>query len=36
LQLLGSPSFLTIERGTAHLRFNLPRQGLSLLRISWQ
>jgi xylan 1,4-beta-xylosidase len=36
LQLLGSPSFLTVERGTAHLRFSLPRQGLSLIRIGWQ
>ncbi len=36
LQLLESPSFLTIERGTAHVRFSLPRQGLSLLRIGWQ
>jgi xylan 1,4-beta-xylosidase len=36
LQLLESPSFLTIERGTAHLRFTLPRQGLSLVRIGWQ
>jgi xylan 1,4-beta-xylosidase len=36
LQLLGSPSFLTIDRGTAHLRFSLPRQGLSLIRIGWQ
>jgi xylan 1,4-beta-xylosidase len=36
LQLLESPSFLTIERGTAHLRFTLPRQGLSLIRIGWQ
>ncbi len=36
LQLLGSPSFLTIERGTTHLRFTLPRQGLSLIHIAWQ
>lgn len=36
LQLLESPSFLAIENGTAHLRFNLPRQGLSLIRIGWQ
>jgi xylan 1,4-beta-xylosidase len=35
LQLLESPSFLTIERGAARLRFNLPRQGLSLIRIGW-
>lgn len=36
LQLVESPSFLAIERGTAHLRFALPRQGLSLIRIGWQ
>jgi xylan 1,4-beta-xylosidase len=36
LQLLESPSFLAIEDGTAHLRFILPRQGLSLMRIGWQ
>jgi xylan 1,4-beta-xylosidase len=36
LQLLESPSFLAIESGAAHLRFTLPRQGLSLIRIGWQ
>jgi xylan 1,4-beta-xylosidase len=36
LQLLESPSFLAIDNGTARLRFSLPRQGLSLIRISWQ
>jgi xylan 1,4-beta-xylosidase len=36
LQLLESPSFLAVESGTAHLRFTLPRQGLSLVRIGWQ
>jgi xylan 1,4-beta-xylosidase len=36
LQLLESPSFLAIESGTARLRFNLARQGLSLIRIGWQ
>jgi xylan 1,4-beta-xylosidase len=36
LQLVESPSFLAIVRGTAHLRFALPRQGLSLIRIGWQ
>src|SRR5580704_11202978 len=35
LQLLTSPSWLPIERGRIHLHFALPRQGLSLLRISW-
>ncbi len=36
LQLLGSPTFLRVEKGTAHLQFALPRQGLSLLRIGWE
>jgi xylan 1,4-beta-xylosidase len=36
LQLLGSPSWMPIEQGTAHLQFALPRQGLSLVRITWE
>lgn len=36
LQLLTSPSFLHIVKGSAHLEFALPRQGLSLLRIAWR
>jgi xylan 1,4-beta-xylosidase len=36
LQLLESPSFIRIEEGAAHFQFALPRQGLSLLRMSWQ
>jgi xylan 1,4-beta-xylosidase len=35
LQLLTSPSWISIEDGVVHLQFDLPRQGLSLLRISW-
>jgi xylan 1,4-beta-xylosidase len=35
LQLLKSPFWETIEEGSAHLHFSLPRQGLSLVRISW-
>lgn len=35
LQLLSSPTWIPIERGTLHLQFALPRQSLSLLRISW-
>ena len=35
LQLLSSPKWIQIERGTATLRFELPRQGLSLLKIGW-
>jgi xylan 1,4-beta-xylosidase len=33
LQLLISPEWEPIKQGTAHLRFTLPRQGLSLIRI---
>jgi xylan 1,4-beta-xylosidase len=36
LQLLASPSYVPIEKGSAHVQFTLPRQGLSLIRISWQ
>jgi xylan 1,4-beta-xylosidase len=35
LQLLDSPKWIRIEHGTVHLQFELPRQGLSLLRIGW-
>jgi xylan 1,4-beta-xylosidase len=36
LQLLASPSLIPIEKGSAHVQFTLPRQGLSLLRIHWE
>jgi xylan 1,4-beta-xylosidase len=35
LQLLDSPSWIPIERGFVHLQFSLPRQALSLLRMTW-
>ncbi len=35
LQLLDSPAWITVENRSAHLRFDLPRQGLSFLRITW-
>jgi xylan 1,4-beta-xylosidase len=35
LQLLNSPTWSTIDQGSVHLEFSLPRQGLSLVRISW-
>ncbi|HKW16065.1 MAG TPA: hypothetical protein VJO35_01005 [Terriglobales bacterium] len=35
LQLLNSPQWIHVEHGTAQLRFELPRQGLSLIKISW-
>jgi len=34
LQLLTSPAWEPITQGKAHLRFTLPRQGLSLIRIA--
>jgi xylan 1,4-beta-xylosidase len=35
LELLSSPEWILIEKGVAHLQFDLPRQGLSLLRLAW-
>jgi xylan 1,4-beta-xylosidase len=36
LQLLTSPAWIPIVQGSARLQFALPRQGLSLVRISWE
>jgi|HubBroStandDraft_1064217.scaffolds.fasta_scaffold00333_10 xylan 1,4-beta-xylosidase len=35
LQLLNSPAWTAIERGEVQLHFVLPRQALSLVRLSW-
>jgi xylan 1,4-beta-xylosidase len=35
LQLLSSPAWVDMQHGTVKLHFDLPRQGLSLLRLSW-
>ena len=35
LEMLGSPQWVTIKNGTAAVDFNLPRQGVSLLKITW-
>lgn len=35
LQLLGSPEWRAISEGALPLRFQLPRQGVSLITISW-
>ena len=35
LQLLGSPQWLNAKSGSLELNFDLPRQGLSLVRVSW-
>jgi xylan 1,4-beta-xylosidase len=36
LQMIASPAWMPITQGAAHLQFALPRQGLSLVRISWE
>lgn len=36
LQLLTSPVWVPIAQGAADLQFDLPRQGLSLVRIAWE
>ncbi|MGC2528776.1 MAG: hypothetical protein WA639_13575 [Candidatus Acidiferrum sp.] len=36
LQLLTSPSYIRVAQGVARLQFALPRQAVSLLRISWE
>jgi xylan 1,4-beta-xylosidase len=36
LQLLDSPSWVPISQAGAHLHLALPRQGISLLRITWE
>jgi len=35
LQLLDSPSWVSVQGGSMQLQFSLPRQGVSLLRITW-
>jgi xylan 1,4-beta-xylosidase len=35
LQLFASPQWINTREGTAVLGFDLPRQGVSLLRLSW-
>lgn len=36
LQLLDSPAWVPIERGSAHVAFTLPRQAVSLVRLRWE
>jgi xylan 1,4-beta-xylosidase len=36
LQLLESPGWVPVSQTGAHLRLALPRQGISLLRITWE
>jgi len=35
LQLLTSPQWVDVKNGSTNLRFELPRQGLSLIKITW-
>lgn len=35
LQSLDSPVWISVQRETTHLKFDLPRQALSLVRITW-
>jgi xylan 1,4-beta-xylosidase len=35
LQLMDSPAWVEMQKGSIQLHFALPRQGLSLLRLSW-
>jgi xylan 1,4-beta-xylosidase len=35
LQLLDSPAWVEMQQGEVQLHFTLPRQGLSLVRLSW-
>jgi len=35
LALLGSPEWLSASQGTLSLTFPLPRQAVSLIRITW-
>lgn len=35
LQLLNSPAWIAIREGEVRLQFSLPRQGISLVRLSW-
>jgi len=35
LQLLDSPKPMTTKNGSVHLQFRLPRQSLSLIRLTW-
>jgi xylan 1,4-beta-xylosidase len=35
LQLLNSPEWLALDHGEIHLQFTLPRQAISLIRLTW-
>jgi xylan 1,4-beta-xylosidase len=35
LQLLTSPAWMNLQMGSLHLQFSLPRQSMSLVRLTW-
>ncbi len=35
LELLDAPRYVAVENGTATIEFSLPRQGVSLIRLTW-
>jgi xylan 1,4-beta-xylosidase len=35
LQMLGSPQWVTIKNGVTTMQFNLQRQGVSLIKMTW-
>ena len=35
LQMIGSPQWVNIKNGISTIQFDLPRQGVSLIKISW-
>ena len=35
LQLLTSPEWMDVSKGAVELGFGLPRQGVSLVKVSW-
>lgn len=35
LQMLGSPAWIAVRKGTVQLPFQLPRQGVTLVQLSW-
>ena len=35
LQLLDSPAWVEVQKGSVQLHLMLPRQGLSLMRLAW-
>jgi len=35
LEMLGSPQWISIKNGATNIEFDLPRQGVSLIKITW-